>query len=448
MTTVQGIHILWIAITIVHLILYGIVYYHAYTLIKYYYYAQHVLFSLFLFLLTFVLFYVRELPLPISIIFLIFVYISNLCAVLSYALFLSHVFQLHNSKSFKTLKIVFILLFSLYVIALVAFNLTKASYPLLISNLLFVSTAITLLAYTVCKYGVIDSVTTWLILGGATIYIVGGVLANLFTLPYFHSWFNSKQILIYIYGTSFILELHFNLIGLLILFIKDVKQKILLSSEKLELERQQSSMYKLMIERDLRLLRSQLNPHFIHNAFSTLAINLNYQTKKKENIDYLKKLSTYFRRLLEISNINVHPLEDELEFTLEFLTIQQTLSSGKFHFELIIPDQLDTHSIIVPTMFLQPLVENCIIHGFKNFKLNKMCKIVLSVFTENETLVIKIEDNGIGLVNELNLTKGNSFGQSSVFTMLKLLYPEVSCCLMNNLNKPGAAVVIRIPIDC
>ncbi len=163
---------------------------------------------------------------------------------------------------------------------------------------------------------------------------------------------------------------------------------------------------KLNLENELKLIKTQLNPHFVQNAFNTLSLNLPDDTIGNNNKNYIMQLSAYFRKVLEVTNNDVHSLEAELEFTEEYLKLQQKIVKNTFEYKIEIDDNFDTFSIEVPTMLLQPYVENCIKHGFEGLDYKGI--IIIKCTIEGEMPIIEIIDNGQGSVN--NNYSSNGYG--------------------------------------
>lgn len=141
-----------------------------------------------------------------------------------------------------------------------------------------------------------------------------------------------------------------------------------------------------------RLLRSQLNPHFIFNSLSS-ATSLIEQNSKKL-IPYLNKFNHLLRIILESSRNEFVYLSEEI-VALELYFDLQSDFQQKFSYEIHVDDKIDKDQINIPPMFIQPCVENSIIHGLQG---NKDDKIIVQVTLDEKSHLIHIEirDNGIG----------------------------------------------------
>jgi len=157
-----------------------------------------------------------------------------------------------------------------------------------------------------------------------------------------------------------------------------------------------------------RLLRSQLNPHFLFNALNAVS-NL-VQKKSEQTIPYISKLGQLLRSVLEHSREEFVSLEEKLETIKTYMELQSNFSK-KFQYDLQVNEAIDKEALLIPPMFIQPFVENSIAHGFKG-KEDEYIQIVVGIDKTNRTLHFKIEDNGIGYSKSLEIKDHKSGHQS------------------------------------
>ncbi|RZJ70301.1 histidine kinase [Flavobacterium sp.] len=148
-----------------------------------------------------------------------------------------------------------------------------------------------------------------------------------------------------------------------------------------------------------KLLRSQMNPHFIFNSVSNVQ-GLIRDGQSDEAIDYLTRFSKLTRQILESSNESHIALEEEIEMLENYCSVQRLLYNGNFEYEVSASEDLDTESIFIAPMLTQPFVENAIKHGIANRSQTGSVKI--SFFLKNAKLFVEITDNGKGF-NQKNL---------------------------------------------
>jgi tetratricopeptide (TPR) repeat protein len=139
-----------------------------------------------------------------------------------------------------------------------------------------------------------------------------------------------------------------------------------------------------------RLMLMQMNPHFIFNAFS--AINGKIVSGSENTTDYVTKLSTLFRQILNNSSEEYVTLNEELELLTNYLNIQSDFLT-KFNYTIHVASNLDQEAILIPPMLIQPLIENAIVHGISG----ENGTIDLSIeYTDKKAIKIIIKDNGAG----------------------------------------------------
>lgn len=168
---------------------------------------------------------------------------------------------------------------------------------------------------------------------------------------------------------------------------------------------------------ELRALRIQMNPHFIFNSLNSIqyyVLNADSKTAYK----YLTKFSSLMRRTLQHSKENFLPLKEELESLNIYLELENMRLENTLDIQINCSNDIDTERTLVPTLFMQPFVENAIIHGL----LPKEGPKKIEIRIENTSKGIKcvIEDNGIGrnASRELN-KKRNRSHQSTALTAIE-----------------------------
>ncbi len=144
-------------------------------------------------------------------------------------------------------------------------------------------------------------------------------------------------------------------------------------------------------ELELTAIRSQMNPHFLFNSLNSVQ-NLVQQNKGREAHLYLSDFAGMIRKVLNNSEKEEVSLAEELEMVQQYLNLEKLRFD--FDFEILVDDEIDAHNTPIPSMLLQPFVENAIIHGLQNKSGEKHLKI--EVKKETAFVVITINDNGIG----------------------------------------------------
>ena len=160
------------------------------------------------------------------------------------------------------------------------------------------------------------------------------------------------------------------------------------------------------VELEIMAVRSQLNPHFLFNAMSSIQHLVNVKDNEKANI-FLSKFAGLMRRVLNQADLQLLSLAQELETLKDYLDLE-ALRHG-FSYELNIAEEVDIYSMDIPPMLLQPFVENAVVHGISQIKDEGQIIIDISQKTD-ESISIKIIDNGIGLNQWSNAEQSNGKG--------------------------------------
>lgn len=173
--------------------------------------------------------------------------------------------------------------------------------------------------------------------------------------------------------------------------------------EKMRLARQKTEYEKQLAEIKLKALVSQMNPHFIFNCMNSIqAMILSDQNMQAST--YLTKLSRLVRSVLENSVKTFIPLQDVIENLKLYLELESLRFDQQFNYD-IRTENIDVYSVEMPSMLIQPYVENAIWHGLLKKEGEK--NIHIRFYKKDNFIICEIEDNGIGRVKagELNLRK-------------------------------------------
>lgn len=168
---------------------------------------------------------------------------------------------------------------------------------------------------------------------------------------------------------------------------KSLTQKLYYKSKLLALEQQS--------------LNASMNRHFIFNSLNSIQYYINTKDRISAN-KYLTNFAKLIRKNLDssVSGDNLVSLSDELERLELYLSLENMRFQNKFSYQINVDNKIDSQSIKVPPMFLQPYVENSIWHGILPLKKKGEIIVELSKL-ENKDLFIIIEDNGLGIEKSL-----------------------------------------------
>jgi len=199
----------------------------------------------------------------------------------------------------------------------------------------------------------------------------------------------------------------------------------------------------------LQVLQAQINPHFLYNTLASLRW-LAQKQGAVDVADYIDCLSTFFRISLSEGAEKIS-LENEVIHAESYLKIQQFRYSDKVFYQFDV-DQ-SAHSIEVPKLILQPLIENAIYHGLKAEK--RLGTIEIQCKNQDNHLLITVTDDGIGMTEErLNRLRSNldhnifedNYGLNNLNQRLKLHYGEDAKLTIQSHHHQGTTVEITIPI--
>src|SRR5688572_27996280 len=194
----------------------------------------------------------------------------------------------------------------------------------------------------------------------------------------------------------------------------------------------------LLLAAKIEALKSQINPHFLFNTLASISSLIRSQPETARTL--IIKLSGLLRRLIR-SHQHFVTLREELESIDEYLDIEVV----RFGPLLTVRKEIspDTTELIVPSMILQPIVENSIKHGLAR-KVGAG-SIVIRSWRENGHGVIEIEDDGTGfLMDRLNENMSSGIGLANVRERLRVIYGAASQLTLN--SEPGVGTRVRIEL--
>ncbi len=240
------------------------------------------------------------------------------------------------------------------------------------------------------------------------------------------------------------------------LFVRGLAILILLITVILVLYIRQSRLKSKFINIDLeqRLMRAQMNPHFIFNSLCAVQDFILASKLKKANA-FLVKIASLMRNILENSGEEYISLDKEIETLKLYLDVQQLRFDEEFDYKFNIDSSIDTENVAVPPMLAQPCLENSIEHGLLRQKRKGYLEV--SYTLKNDLLMLEVTDNGVGremaAENENTGIKKNSI--STKLTQRRLDYfrktlkkKEISyeiIDLYNMQEATGTRVVMIVP---
>ena len=200
-------------------------------------------------------------------------------------------------------------------------------------------------------------------------------------------------------------------------------------------ERNEIKLEGLLAESNLKLLKSQMHPHFIFNTLNTVSGLMETDIDHAQQL--LEDLSLLLRSSLRQSNKQLIPLQEELGFLRRYFEIEQ----ARFRHKLKLVQKVDSacEDAAIPHMILQPLAENAVKHGFRG--LDRPGVLSISIQRSGEQIHILLEDNGHGL--KFPIKKG--IGLELVERRLESLYGDQAMLNMERGKEGGTAAAMQLP---
>lgn len=190
-------------------------------------------------------------------------------------------------------------------------------------------------------------------------------------------------------------------------------------------------------EAKLAALQMQLQPHFLFNAFNSIAM-MARQQRNKEVIGMINALSELFRMSLSIKDDQRVPLSVELQLVQKYLQVEQIRFRDRLTVKFEIPTSLQ--NCLVPSLVLQPIIENAFQHGISKNEGNSF--LGLSVVAVEKEILIKAFNNGPFLAKEMDW----GMGLSNIQDRLEQLYGESAKLeIMDQIEPAGVLVRLQIP---
>lgn len=206
-----------------------------------------------------------------------------------------------------------------------------------------------------------------------------------------------------------------------------------------------------LLEVELRGIRSQMNPHFLLNAMSSIQNLIRKKEQEKADL-YLGQFAGLMRKTLRNSAEEYIPLVDEIETLKQYCSLESLRHPFKYEFQ--IDERIDAHNTYIPGMILQPIIENAIIHGLAPLAGSR--ELLIEIGPGREGLNCTVTDNGIGLLasqKQMERKNHQSVGMKLVRQRLELMglngRKHLSITDRSTLSPParGALVSLTIPVE-
>ena len=192
----------------------------------------------------------------------------------------------------------------------------------------------------------------------------------------------------------------------------------------------------------LEALLSQMNPHFTFNALTTIQ-SFVFDKDAHNSAIYISEVASLMRQMLDNSARQTITIEDEIEYLETYIAIENQRFDNRIQYEIVVDDTIDKEFVEIPTMLLQPFVENIFKHAFDKEYPNPTFKIEFTILDKN-LLQIVISDNGKGntKTTKTHISKGISIAKER----LQIIQPTNLDPLKIDFSENGTTVKIRLII--
>lgn len=234
--------------------------------------------------------------------------------------------------------------------------------------------------------------------------------------------------------------------GAYLLYIMTVK----ITKRQKNKEQEQLLLKNKILMLEQQALQAMMNPHFVFNVMNSIQHYINTQNTSSAN-RVLTGFAKLIRKNLEICTKSYISLEEELAYLKLYLTLEKNRFGDKFNYTIDVDPKLDKDETQLPSMLLQPYIENAIWHGIMPIEDGGDLKI--SIEQKDETyLWIKIIDNGIGIKNSLankngsHQSKGMGLTQERINLLNKIEAKPIQLFIEQN-GDSGTTITILVPLN-
>ena len=213
------------------------------------------------------------------------------------------------------------------------------------------------------------------------------------------------------------------------------------ASENKEQQLRRAKAETIAHEAQLKMLRYQLNPHFLFNTLNAISALVKIEEASKANAMVLQ-LSSFLRYSLDNDAFQSVPLDKEVDALRLYLNIEQTRFGDRLELEFDIDPE--ARSVLVPSLILQPLAENAIKHAIAQAVNGG--KISIAANLENEHLIIRMADTGSGLASTSD-SKPSGVGLRNTLDRLDEFYGDTYTFSLENSANGGLQVYMKLPLE-
>ncbi|MFD1551325.1 hypothetical protein DNU06_12610 [Putridiphycobacter roseus] len=201
------------------------------------------------------------------------------------------------------------------------------------------------------------------------------------------------------------------------------------------------------IKLEIKAINAQMNPHFTFNTINSIQHYL-IQNDIVGGINYLNDYAKIVRKSLEFSRREIISLQEEIDFLFLYANLEKKRFEKNFNFKFVSKINLEPSAIFIPSLLLQPIIENAIIHGINAIEYKG--ELVIGIHEEKKCYLIEIIDNGLGFDHTNVMHSTNSYGLKIVNERLNIyneglkIKQPITFEFKDPINQTGTKVSIRI----
>jgi tetratricopeptide (TPR) repeat protein len=212
-----------------------------------------------------------------------------------------------------------------------------------------------------------------------------------------------------------------------------------------------------LLQLEQKQLLSQMNPHFIFNCLNSIQQYVVQNDAENAN-KYLADFALLMRQTLDNSKDGIIPLQREIDYLENYLSLESMRFDNKFSYTVACADNVNRNTLEIPSMIIQPFVENAIHHGLRNLE-NREGQLRINFYKKSDDLFCEVDDNGIGMekaqkLKEQRFIKYQSHGMELTKQRLALVSKmngtDYHISVVNKLNDrqepEGTKIIIKFPI--
>ena len=205
--------------------------------------------------------------------------------------------------------------------------------------------------------------------------------------------------------------------------------------EAVERQSREALLQQQVVEAELRALRAQINPHFLFNSLNTIADLVVRNPQRAETMTL--RLAEVFRHVLDHSSRPLTSIRDEIEFLRTYLYIEEVRFGDRLRVTIDVPPEVEREQI--PSLILQPLVENALKHGLGPKP--GPGRLTITVRQDGEQLQMTVEDDGMGP----GARSSNGLGLANIAERLQTLYQDRASVSLRRREAGGSIATVIIP---